>query len=222
MVSAAINTLIFDLDNTLVNRNLAMRKTMEYWLQLHPHHHCPLELIMEQDAGGYTDRVVFCNWLLETFGAQTSGINDPAALLLFIQQTMVTYLAPEPGVLQLLEKLRVHFLLVLASNGSGQVQRAKLQQSRLLTYFQPKHIFISGEMGLAKPDAAFYTVILESLAIHPHQAMMIGDDLINDIAAAQQCGLFTCRVPGDNRPGHTVTPDLNIHHITALDQWLKC
>src|SRR5262245_40294807 len=106
MLSAAIDTLIFDLDNTLADRNRAMRTTMEHWLRLHANHPCPLAVIMEQDAEGYTDRTLFCNWLLDTFGTQTTGIDDPAALLLYIQQSMLKYLAPDPNILQLMEKLR--------------------------------------------------------------------------------------------------------------------
>jgi putative hydrolase of the HAD superfamily len=222
MLSTAIDTLIFDLDNTLVDRNLAMRKAMQHWLQIHPHSNCSLENIMEQDAGGYADRNVFCNWLLDTFGTEVTGIDNAAALLPFIQQSMIKQLSPDERILQLLAKLKRNFRLVLASNGGSATQRAKLQQCGLLTFFEPEHIFISGEVGLSKPDPAFFSTILNKLAIHPAQAMMTGDNILKDILPAQQCGLTSCWVSHGGTPYVPATPDLIIHHTTELEQWLKC
>lgn len=222
MLSSTINTLLFDLDNTLIDRNLAMRKAMQYWLQIHPHNNCSLGSIMERDAGGYADRTVFCTWLLDTFGSQTTGIDNAAALLPFIQQIMIKQMTPDEKVLQMLTKLQHQFRLVLASNGGSAVQRTKLRQCRLLTFFQPEHIFISGEMNMAKPDPAFFKTILGKLDIHHSQAMMTGDNIVKDILPAQQCGLTTCWVSLGRTPQVNAAPDLIIHQITELDQWLKC
>jgi putative hydrolase of the HAD superfamily len=206
--------ILFDLDNTLADRNTAMRKTMQHWLVLYPSSYS-LDTIMEQDGEGYTDRTVFCNWLLQHFDTQ---FQNTTLLLTFIQQQMITYLQPETAIRQLLTKLGKHFRLILASNGSSSTQRAKLLQCGLDTFFREEDIFISGEMEYAKPSAGFYNTILDRLGLDPAATMMIGDDPVNDIQAAQQCGLKTCWV-SNNR---TVinTPDLIIPHITALEQWI--
>ncbi|XP_061665629.1 phospholysine phosphohistidine inorganic pyrophosphate phosphatase isoform X2 [Syngnathoides biaculeatus] len=42
---------------------------------------------------------------------------------------------------------------------------------------------------IGKPSAAFFRSVLNDMALQPHEVMMIGDDLVNDIGGAQQCGM---------------------------------
>lgn len=204
-------TLIFDLDNTLFDRNRAMRQAMEHWLQQHPETPYTLEEIMERDGGGNTDRMAFCQWLMEA--------EEPNTLLRTIQQLIIDSLQPDPAVLQLLDQLQGRYQLVLASNGSSEVQRSKLAACGLTDYFQ--HIFISGEMRKVKPDPEFFREILDTLAIFPAHAYMIGDDLVNDIQAAQQCGLKTCWI-AHGRTTDRINPAIVIQHITELHRWTEC
>jgi HAD superfamily hydrolase (TIGR01549 family) len=200
-------TLIFDLDNTLFDRNASMRLAMQHWLQQHPEVPHTLDEIMERDGGGYTDRIVFCNWLM--------GTADAGSLLKAIQQQLLTYLQPDEAILQMLCQLKRHYQLVLASNGGSEVQRAKLAACGLTAYFP--HIFISGEMGKAKPAPAFFHHILDTLALNPADVLMIGDDPVNDIQAAQQCGIKTCWI-SQGRAIHGINPEIVIEHITELYQ----
>ena len=218
MLSSQVHTLLFDLDNTLINRDQAMYKTMEHWLQLHPGHQCSLEEIMERDANGYSNRTDFCNWLLQVSGAESARQFTADTLLAFIHQQVITHLSPDTAVQQLLASLKKRFRLVLASNGSSRTQRAKLQQTGLNVFFDAKQVFISGEMEHEKPDPLFYTTILHDLAMTPTQAMMIGDHPENDIRAAQQAGLLTCWIAHDRTPSFTVMPNLVINQITAWNQ----
>jgi HAD superfamily hydrolase (TIGR01662 family) len=223
--------ILFDLDNTLADRNTAMRKTMEHWLALYPSDNYSLDTIMELDAEGYNDRTVFCNWLLQHFDTE---FQNSTLLLAFIQQQIVTHLQPEKAILQLLSKLKLRFRLILASNGSSTTQRAKLRQCGLESFFHENDIFISGEMAYEKPATGFFTTILDKLGLDAAETIMIGDDLINDIQAAQQCGLHTCwvsnnRINNETTSNETTTGDgttnnktidLVIPHITALEQWI--
>lgn len=215
------DTLLFDLDNTLINRNSAMHKAMQHWLQHHTAPTSSLDAIMEKDSFGYADRIPFCQWLLDTFGAGDLPYNTAPALLAFIQQQLVANIHPEPEVNGLLQRLQQHYRLVLASNGSSRVQRAKLQQSGLNLFFHPSYIFISGEMEDEKPALSFFNTILSQLSLLPGNTLMIGDDYYKDVAAPRQCGLLTCWVSHGRQQPDGAAPDITIPHITELEQWLK-
>lgn len=215
------HTLLFDLDNTLFNRNAATHKAMEYWLA---HHTLPtgtLEQIMEKDNFGYADRTGFCRWLLDTYGKGTLPYDTPETLLPFLQQQLVANVYPDPAVTAMLSRLQPHYQLALASNGSSHIQRAKLKQCGLASFFAPDAIFISGEMSAAKPSQEFFTAVLERLHVEPGSILMTGDDYRKDVEAPQTCGMLGCWV-SHNRPLPSgITPDITITHITELEQWLK-
>ena len=55
------------------------------------------------------------------------------------------------------------------------------------------HLFISEEIGAAKPSPLFFEACLAALApLQPDEVLMIGDSLTADIAGAKACGIRTC------------------------------
>ncbi|XP_076855957.1 phospholysine phosphohistidine inorganic pyrophosphate phosphatase isoform X3 [Brachyhypopomus gauderio] len=42
---------------------------------------------------------------------------------------------------------------------------------------------------VGKPAPMFFNSVLSDMGIQPHEALMIGDDLVNDIGGAQKCGM---------------------------------
>lgn len=73
----------------------------------------------------------------------------------------------------------------LASN-MGRIEKAAmcLKNPALLT--QLDGIFYSGALGVAKPDARFYTQITAQLAVSPQQIVFFDDSPANVVAAMQQ------------------------------------
>ncbi|MCK5718118.1 MAG: HAD family hydrolase [Thiomargarita sp.] len=71
----------------------------------------------------------------------------------------------------------------------------------------PKPVFRSDIIGIMKPDVLLYTHILKVLNIAPSQAIMVGDDIENDIIPANSLGMKTILV-GD--------PDVTIPHNTIV------
>ena len=50
-------------------------------------------------------------------------------------------------------------------------------------------VFVSEDMGVAKPDAAFFDICLERIG-EPHETcIMIGDSLTSDMLGAKNAGL---------------------------------
>jgi len=51
-------------------------------------------------------------------------------------------------------------------------------------------IFISAEMGVAKPDAHIYEMVLEKLGVVPEECVFV-DDFIENIEAARKLGMIS-------------------------------
>lgn len=60
----------------------------------------------------------------------------------------------------------------------------------LLNYFDLKHISISGELGIRKPNPQIFWHTLNALQVTPQETAMIGDSLSADILGAQPLGIF--------------------------------
>jgi HAD superfamily hydrolase (TIGR01458 family) len=79
---------------------------------------------------------------------------------------------------------------------------------------------------LGKPDRAFFEQALLSIGVSTHEAVMVGDDIENDIGGAQHAGLRGILVctgkHGINSPLlEKVQPDAILPSIRELPQWLS-
>jgi 2-haloacid dehalogenase len=94
------------------------------------------------------------------------------------------------GAPQLLASLGQRFQMGLITNGLPEVQRPRLAGSGIGGYF--KFVAISEEIGIAKPDPAFFTAAM-AMAGNPEkrQVLVIGDSLSSDIRGGFQAGLDT-------------------------------
>ncbi|XP_068161504.1 phospholysine phosphohistidine inorganic pyrophosphate phosphatase [Antennarius striatus] len=81
---------------------------------------------------------------------------------------------------------------------------------------------------IGKPSPLFFQSVLNNMGLQPHEALMIGDDLVNDVGGAQRCGMKGVQVrTGKYRPSDeshpTVTADGTVDDLaqavdTILDQ----
>ena len=78
--------------------------------------------------------------------------------------------------------------LALVSNGVSAIQRSRLAKCPLTPLFDA--IVISEEAGVAKPDPRLLEIALEKLGCtDKSKAVMMGDSLSADIAAANNAGI---------------------------------
>ncbi|XP_058841180.1 phospholysine phosphohistidine inorganic pyrophosphate phosphatase-like [Acipenser ruthenus] len=47
---------------------------------------------------------------------------------------------------------------------------------------------------VGRPAKVFFQSALADMGVEPHQAILIGDDLVNDVGGAQQCGMKAVQV----------------------------
>ena len=81
------------------------------------------------------------------------------------------------------------YTLFIATNGIAEVQRGRFKQSGITHFFQD--IFISEELGYQKPDARYFSAMLDRshLTGKKQQCLMIGDSLTSDIQGAVDSGI---------------------------------
>lgn len=92
---------------------------------------------------------------------------------------------PVEGAVQTLTALAQRYRLCIATNGLAAMQAGRLSQ--LAPLFE--RVFVSEEMGLVKPDAAFFAHMLRALGTTADRCLMIGDSLASDIAGANGAGM---------------------------------
>jgi HAD superfamily hydrolase (TIGR01509 family) len=65
----------------------------------------------------------------------------------------------------------------------------------LLDYFDLKHIAISGDLGIRKPNPEIFLHTLNALDVTPQETAMVGDSLSADVLGAQPLGIFAVWKP---------------------------
>ncbi|MCF2526966.1 HAD family hydrolase [Yinghuangia sp. KLBMP8922] len=102
---------------------------------------------------------------------------------------------PFPGVGAALERLAYGHELCVATNGASRLQRLKLRLSGLEDCFA--RVFVSGEVGVAKPGDGFFAPLVEALGDERSVCMLVGDSLRADIRPAIVRGWPAVHVCGD-------------------------
>ena len=95
------------------------------------------------------------------------------------------------GAHELIHDLKGKFHLALVTNGLKDVQRPRLEGSSLYDSFE--HVFISEEIGVAKPAREFFEVVFETIGRPSCESVLIiGDSLSSDIKGGINYGIDTC------------------------------
>lgn len=120
-----------------------------------------------------------------------------------------------PETYAVLSVLHDRFSLAMITNGASEVQREKLNAPGLAVYFDL--VIVSGEIGVGKPSPEVYQHTLEKLGIDGNEAIMIGDNPINDVQGAQRAGMRGVWVNRTDSPcPDGVVPDGIISDLTPL------
>lgn len=80
------------------------------------------------------------------------------------------------------------FRLFIITNGDTAVQKARFARSPLTPLFE--QIFISDAIGVAKPEAGFFTAVMNAIdGFEKERTLVIGDSPSSDIKGAMNAGL---------------------------------
>ena len=128
-------------------------------------------------------------------------------------------LTPYPGAAELLRDLSAAGVRVgVITHGWTMKQAEKLVRLGLTRWLDHDAVFISDQIGIAKPNPKLYLAALRTHGIAPGRAMYVGDNPVNDIAPPKRLGMRTAlarlrqrpaddveALPESHRPDHVVT-----------------
>lgn len=177
-----IRALIFDLDNTLIDRDAAFERLLQDEIS------DPGERrhLRDLDAGGQGERQL----LFQAWNRFRKNNDKTLALTQNVLATKIAQqLSPDRQLLDLLSKLKSTVSVAILTNGGSQTQRLKLSAAGLDRVVEADHIFISGEIGISKPDPQVFRLACQRINAVPDQTLYLGDQSDIDGAGASAAGL---------------------------------
>lgn len=89
---------------------------------------------------------------------------------------------------QLMQNLKEKVTLGIITNGPAQHQWDKVNALGVTEWIPVGHVFISGALGVAKPDKRIFSRAAERMGILPEEICYVGDSFENDIVGAKAAG----------------------------------
>lgn len=234
MVSAPIQAVLFDLDDTLFDHQYSTHCALRGLQQLFPQladiplsnlvavNQSLLDTLHGQVLCGTltfdTARQVRFAQLLQYFAIPATDA-DSATCAAHYRTIYQAERRAIPGVLALLQALRPEVQLGIITNNLAQEQYEKLHVCGLESLFDC--VIISAEVGLAKPDPAIFQLALERLHCAPQHAVMVGDSWTADIVPAATLELHTIWLNRYAKPCPDPALTTEISAFEPLDSTLR-
>ncbi|WP_112182440.1 MULTISPECIES: HAD family hydrolase [Paraliobacillus] len=225
-----MDTIIFDLDDTLYDQTLPFKKAVvkQFKQTFTDEEHTKLYIASRK----YSDALFHKSITGEvtTVELQTYRITEACkefGITISYQEAIefqATYLAEQKKITlfkeveELLEALfKEKKQLAVLTNGEKAHQTMKIKQLGLSKWIPEDHLFISGEIGHAKPESEVFNYIEEKLQLDKAKTIYIGDSFENDVVGAKQAGWQSIWLNHRHRmPTTLAQPDKVIYHAKDL------
>lgn len=216
----AVAAVLFDLDNTLADRDHAFLAWSHWFAQdrlglVHPEAITEaITLLTELDGGGHTPK----HQLFATVKAHYPVLTDEVDILVTaFRHQLHAHLPPlEQGASRLLDALDTASMRWgIVTNGSASQVR-KVEKLGLVD--RATCIVISEVIGLRKPAPAMFQAAAVSLGVEPSNILFVGDNPEADVIGAAQVGMPTAWVRrGREWPAHLpAVPDVRVDSLSEL------
>ncbi len=213
-----IKAVIFDIDNTLINRKKAFLQLCDYFINtyapIYPYEGTREDLIkklVEIDANGYGGHENFMPKLRKVWIL-------PHTVQEFMKERNMIFgklTIPYPETNEVLATLKGKYKLGVITNGYSSVQREKIRVAGITHYFDD--IIVSGEEEFAKPDPRVFLLSCEHLGVSVEEVVYVGDYYPNDIEGAISAGIAPFWI-SENPEEH---PEYEGIRVTRLKDILK-
>ncbi len=225
-----IQLITLDLDNTLWDVDsiiIAAEAELVQWLEQHVpdslQHYNTHQLgeIRQEVFSRFTDRAHDLSFMRTEVLYEVmrrTGLADPEArknaelafAVFFEGRNRVQFF---PGALEMLEQLSRQFVIYALTNGNANIHKAGLAD-------YVEGAFSSADVGNKKPHPAMFEAPLKRTALKPHQAIHIGDHLVDDIHGAESVGMHSIWVnlTGHARRPQDATPTREVTHLSSVAQ----
>jgi len=118
-------------------------------------------------------------------------------LVFILKEKATLYIKPYPDTLKTLEKLKKEFKLGLVTNAFPLSFKVLETKFKIRKFFNT--LIISYEAGLLKPDYKMFELALKNLKCKKEEALMVGDNLEDDVKAARKFGINSVLFDINNR-----------------------
>lgn len=196
-----IKLIIFDLDNTICDTIGAIPKSMsvcfKFLKNFYPNISFDLfiqreesvfnRLAVEQKIPVYSIRAIYWHEIFKELNIPINPILIKDLILLYSDQ-LAKNVELFDGITELLDYLKGEkFKMTILSNGDYITKAHMLQYLNILHYFD---LVVSSDMILSeKPNPNAFKYVLNHFNIDPQHAIMIGDEIKNDIEGSLQVGI---------------------------------
>lgn len=184
--------VIFDLDQTLLDRD----QSLKHFLKRQWQRHEGLQNIpqpdfqtkfLELDSNGKVWKDAVYQRLIDQFSVR--GISASKLLEEYVL-TFADNAVLFPGVNEVLQELKGQRKMIgMITNGRTQLQSSVIKASGLEPYFDA--VLISESEGVKKPEPEIFQSCLSRLGLPASSCVFIGDDPQSDILGAHKAGMKT-------------------------------
>ena len=195
--------LLWDLDNTILDFNLAQRNSLIHLFERHSLGECTDDIINKfaeinarhwqmLERGEITKKALGKSRfkeLLEYCGIVSEV--SPAALDREFEDGICHTISFIDDSFGLLSFLKRNYALYCITNGDKNVQRQRIKVSMLHKVYSD--VFISEEIGCDKPSKEFFDYVLKHIIpCKKDEILIIGDSLTSDMRGANNAGIKCC------------------------------
>lgn len=230
-----IKAIIFDLDDTLYDqktpfvtalsqtfsRTLSADETAHVFKRFHDFNDQTFTQVADRALSLETWQTARIRHALAEFTTQPIS-TDRAIQFEMAYQRALNHIQLFDGLASTLTRLSHCFKIGVITNGPATIQRNKLHELQIEHYVHPDHIFISEELGIAKPDPSIFTTWAHQVGIKANEAVYVGDNAALDMTSAKHAGWqtfwFNHRQNDQVKPN--VIPDQIIQSPAELNELL--
>ena len=124
------------------------------------------------------------------------------------------------GAVEMLNELYGKYRMYIVSNGHSHVQRSRIKCADIARFFDG--IFISQEIGYAKPSTDFFDACFENIPdFKREESVIVGDSLSSDITGGKNAKVSTVWFNPSGADCGSVKPDYEIKHISDFISLIK-
>ena len=217
------HNFLFDLDQTLLDFHASEYKALGIVLEANglsfseeiyqAFKEYNKTLWLELEKGNITRPELFTKrfqYIFEKCEGDSTGLDSLKVNNDFIRTMSVNGVLMD-GALEFVKKVKENIpdaRIYIASNGATINAKGRIASTGLDKYID--YLFISEDMGVTKPDAAFFDICFDRIAESKSSCIMIGDSLSSDMLGAKNASIDSVWfMPSGNIKQYMIEYDIN-------------